>query len=69
MLSLPWLELSRFRRTTLTRLAMVVIMVIPSLYAGLYLASNWDPTGNLDNLRAAVVNLDRGAEKPAPSTG
>lgn len=67
MLSLPWLELSRFRRTTLTRLAMVVIMVIPSLYAGLYLASNWDPTGNLDNLRAAVVNLDRGAEKPAPT--
>ncbi|WP_029090189.1 YhgE/Pip domain-containing protein [Brevibacterium album] len=65
MLSLPWLELSRFRRTTLTRLAMVVIVVIPSIYAGLYLASNWDPTGNLDGISAAVVNLDRGAEKPA----
>ncbi|TDT34336.1 YhgE/Pip domain-containing protein [Naumannella halotolerans] len=64
MFSLPWLELSRFRRHTITRLAMVVIIVIPAIYAGLYLASNWNPTGNLDKLQAAVVNLDRGADSP-----
>jgi hypothetical protein len=44
MFSLPWLELSRFKRHTITRLAMIVIIVIPSIYGGLYLASNWNPT-------------------------
>lgn len=64
MFSLPWLELSRFKRHTITRLAIVVVMVIPAIYGGLYLASNWAPTDHLDRLQAAVVNSDRGAEKP-----
>jgi hypothetical protein len=42
MFSLPWLELSRFKRHTITRLAMIVIAVIPAIYGGLYLASNWN---------------------------
>ena len=41
MFSLPWLELSRFKRHAITRLAMIVIAVIPAIYGGLYLASNW----------------------------
>lgn len=64
-LSLPWLELARFRRSLLTRLALVVIVVLPTLYAGLYLAANWDPIGRLGRLPAAVVNQDR----PATTTG
>lgn len=64
MFSLPWLELSRFKRHTITRLAMIVIIVIPSIYGGLYLASNWNPTDHLDKLQAAIVNEDTGAEKP-----
>lgn len=69
MFTLPWLELSRFRRHVITRLAMVVMIVIPTLYGGLYLASSWDPTGNLDRLDAAVVDLDEGADVPAGPGG
>ncbi|GAA1862364.1 YhgE/Pip domain-containing protein [Brevibacterium marinum] len=64
MFSLPWLELSRFKRHTITRLAIIVVAVIPAIYGGLYLASNWAPTDNLDQLKAAVVNTDEGAERP-----
>ncbi|WP_209324029.1 YhgE/Pip domain-containing protein [Brevibacterium renqingii] len=64
MFSLPWLELSRFKRHTITRLAMIVVAVIPAIYGGLYLASNWSPTDHLDKLQAAVVNEDTGAKKP-----
>ncbi|RBP62531.1 putative membrane protein [Brevibacterium sanguinis] len=64
MFSLPWLELTRFKRHTITRLAIIVVAVIPAIYGGLYLASNWAPTDHLDRLQAAVVNHDTGAEKP-----
>ncbi|MCI4012465.1 YhgE/Pip domain-containing protein [Brevibacterium sp. ZH18] len=64
MFSLPWLELTRFKRHTITRLAIIVVAIIPAIYGGLYLASNWAPTDNLDKLQAAVVNADEGAEKP-----
>src|SRR5699024_870745 len=64
MFSLPWLELSRFKRHAITRLAMIVIAVIPAIYGGLYLASHWSPTDTLDKPQAAVVNEDTGAEKP-----
>ena len=64
MFSLPWLELTRFKRHTITRLAIIVVAVIPAIYGGLYLASNWAPTEHLDKLQAAVVNHDEGAEKP-----
>ncbi|MCD1286590.1 MULTISPECIES: YhgE/Pip domain-containing protein [unclassified Brevibacterium] len=64
MFSLPWLELTRFRRHTITRLAIIVVAIIPAIYGGLYLASNWAPTDHLDQLKAAVVNEDTGANKP-----
>ncbi|WAL39304.1 YhgE/Pip domain-containing protein [Brevibacterium sp. BRM-1] len=69
MFSLPFLELSRFKRSTLTRLAIIVVLIIPTIYGGTYLASNWDPPGNLDKLDAAIVNLDRGAEQPSATGG
>ncbi|WP_432541921.1 YhgE/Pip domain-containing protein [Kineococcus sp. SYSU DK002] len=63
--SLPGLELARFRRATITKLALVAVVVVPLLYGGLYLWSNTDPVSRLSNLRAAVVNSDT----PATVTG
>lgn len=69
MYTLPGLELGRFRRTTMARLAMLVIAVIPALYGCLYLASNWEPTNHLDRLDAAVVNADIRADLPDKPDG
>lgn len=53
-----WFELKRFR-TPLQRLALVFVVLVPLLYGGLYLWSNWDPYGRLDQIPVAVVNEDR----------
>ncbi|MHA7239673.1 YhgE/Pip family protein [Arthrobacter sp. TMS1-12-1] len=66
MFSLLRTELSRFRITLKARAALLVIAVIPALYGGLYLAANWDPTGNLEHLTAAVVNEDQPATAAGP---
>ncbi|GII04619.1 YhgE/Pip domain-containing protein [Planobispora takensis] len=63
--SLPWFELARFRRNRLTRAALVAVTVVPLFYGVLYVWANWDPVGNLHNVDAAVVNLD----KPVTTTG
>jgi putative membrane protein len=52
------LEIRRFR-TPLQRLALVFIVLVPLLYGGLYLWSNWDPYGKLSQIPVAVVNDDR----------
>ena len=67
MFTLPWLEMSRFGRSALSKAAIVAILIVPTIYAGLYLTANWAPTDNLDRLDAAVVNLDTGADAPSPS--
>ncbi|PPB47974.1 hypothetical protein C4K88_16035 [Arthrobacter pityocampae] len=66
MFSLLRTELSRFRINLKARAALLVIAIIPALYGGLYLAANWDPTGNLNHLTAAVVNEDEPATAAAP---
>ncbi|WP_369052721.1 YhgE/Pip family protein [Kineococcus terrestris] len=63
--TLPGLELARFGRATITRLALLVVVVVPLLYGGLYLSANHDPVAHLDRLRAAVVDED----VPATATG
>ena len=57
-LRLAWLEIKRFH-TPLQRLALVFVVLVPLLYGGLYLWSNWDPYGKLDQIPVAVVNEDR----------
>ena len=57
--SLPWFELARFRRDRLSRAALVAVAAVPLFYGVLYVWANWDPTGNLDRVHAAVVNLDQ----------
>ncbi|MEW1980751.1 YhgE/Pip domain-containing protein [Citricoccus sp. NPDC079358] len=41
---------------------LLALAIIPSLYSGLLTGSNMDPTGHLDAVPAAVVNLDEPAE-------
>lgn len=61
VLPLPRLELSRFRGSRKSRAALVIIAIVPALYGGLFLSSNWNPTEHLDQLTAAVVNNDQPA--------
>jgi putative membrane protein len=43
------------------RIALVFLLIVPLIYAGLFLAGYWNPYGRLDQLPVAVVNLDQGA--------
>jgi len=43
-------------------LAVLVVAILPSVYAAIYLSSVWDPTAHTSSLRVAVVNLDEGVE-------
>lgn len=38
----------------------VVVMLIPIIYSFFYLKSYWDPYGNLQDMKVAIVNLDKG---------
>lgn len=51
--------LRRFRRYAL---AVLVIAVVPALYALIYLTSVWDPNANTHALPVAIVNLDVGVQ-------
>ncbi|GGT03802.1 YhgE/Pip family protein [Nonomuraea spiralis] len=48
-------------RSRLTRAALAAVIVLPLLYAGLYLWSFWDPQGNLNRVPVALVMEDRPA--------
>jgi len=43
------------------RIAVSVLLIIPLLYAGMFLSGYWNPYGKLDKLPVAVVNEDEGA--------
>ncbi|MFI6811224.1 YhgE/Pip family protein [Nonomuraea sp. NPDC050328] len=53
-------ELRRFTRARITRLALAAVVLLPLLYAGLYLWSFWDPQDHLDRLPVALVTEDTG---------
>ncbi|MFD1931786.1 YhgE/Pip family protein [Nonomuraea mangrovi] len=55
-------ELRRFSRSRLTRAAIAGVVMLPLLYAGLYLWSFWDPQGHLDRVPVALVMEDRPAD-------
>ncbi|MBN9645218.1 YhgE/Pip family protein [Corynebacterium mendelii] len=54
-------ELRRFHRSTLGRIALIAISLIPLMYSALYLWAFWDPFGEVDKLPIAFVNSDKGA--------
>lgn len=54
-------EIKRFGRSRMTRLAIVVLMLLPLVYGALYLWAFWDPFGHVNKMPVALVNSDRGA--------
>ncbi|UPK72974.1 YhgE/Pip domain-containing protein [Nocardioidaceae bacterium SCSIO 66511] len=61
-LRMAFTELRRLFAGRLPRLAIGALILIPSMYAGLYLWANHDPYGNLDQVDAALVVADTGAK-------
>ncbi|MBG9310790.1 YhgE/Pip domain-containing protein [Corynebacterium belfantii] len=56
-------EFRRFGHGKLPPIAIVVIMLMPLLFGGLFVWSYWDPIGHLNKLPVAVVNSDAGVTK------
>lgn len=54
-------ELRLFGRFPRLRISVLGIVLIPALYAYIYIQSVWDPASRTVDLSAAIVNLDRGA--------
>lgn len=61
VLRLALSELKRMTGGMLPKLTIVAMVMVPLLYGAVYLYANWDPYGNLDQLKAAVVVQDKGA--------
>ena len=55
-------EWKRLLSNPILIVVLFAIILIPSIYAGFFLASMWDPYGELDKLPVAVVNLDKPIE-------
>ena len=62
-LRIALLELKRLSRNRFTRVATIVVCLMPLLYSFLYLDAFWDPYHNLESMRVAVVNQDQTAYK------
>ncbi len=54
-------EFSRLTATTMSKVALVALMIVPLLYGGLYLWANRDPYAALDQVPAAIVVADTGS--------
>lgn len=61
ILTLVRTELKRLTATTMAKIALVALMLVPVLYAGLYLWANNDPYGNLKDVPVALVVEDTGS--------
>ncbi|MET9230503.1 YhgE/Pip domain-containing protein [Lentzea sp. NPDC003310] len=55
-------ELRRITSGKLPKLAVLALALVPLLYASLYLYANKDPYANLNNVPAALVVKDKGAQ-------
>lgn len=61
VLRLALSELKRMTSGRLSRLSILALTLVPMLYGAVYLYANWDPYSRLNQLKAAIVNEDRGA--------
>ncbi|HEY6796116.1 MAG TPA: YhgE/Pip domain-containing protein, partial [Kineosporiaceae bacterium] len=70
LLHLAGVELRRFRRSRISRAALLALVVIPLLYGALYLWAFWNPSAGLSRVPVALVDADRPATVPSatPST-
>ena len=55
-------ELKRMTSGILPKLAILALSLVPLLYGAIYLYANWDPYGNLDGIKAALVVDDEGTD-------
>ncbi len=59
-LAIARMEAELFSRFPKLRVSVFGILVIPALYALIYLSSVWDPAGRTASLPATIINLDAG---------
>lgn len=52
-------EWKNLLHNTWFKIVMVAILVLPCIYAGVFLGSMWDPYGNVDKIPVAIVNQDQ----------
>lgn len=62
-LRLAWTELRRITATRGVVITLVAMLLIPTIYGGMYLYANRDPYGSLAKVPAAVVVQDTGATR------
>ncbi|MEO3948047.1 YhgE/Pip domain-containing protein [Gorillibacterium sp. CAU 1737] len=55
-------ELSSIVRNKMVLIPVIAVMLVPLLYAGMFLWAFWDPYAKMDILPVAVINNDKGAE-------
>lgn len=60
-------ELRFLGKNKLLVFVMAVILLIPAIYAGMFLSSMWDPYGDIGKLPVAVVNNDVAVDYNAAS--
>ncbi len=60
---LTWTELRRITSTRMARITVLALVLVPTIYAGLYLYANHDPYGALSRVPAALVVDDTGVEE------
>ncbi|NHI16110.1 YhgE/Pip family protein [Microbacterium excoecariae] len=61
-------ELRRLTASPMATLALVALMIVPVIYAGLYLWGNDDPYGRLEEMPAALVVTDEGVTRDGDTT-
>ncbi|UCR87931.1 YhgE/Pip domain-containing protein [Mycetocola spongiae] len=64
--SLPGLELSRMRRSTMTWLAITLVLLIPAIYGTLLVLSSWDSANRVSALPAVIFSGDEPVEVATP---
>lgn len=52
-------EWQSFFKNKFMVVAIIAIMIIPTIYTTIFLGSMWDPYGNVDKLPVAIVNKDK----------
>lgn len=49
--------------STVARTLIILALVFPLLFAGLFMWAMWDPTGSVPDTKLAVVNNDKGVDR------
>ncbi|WBL14864.1 YhgE/Pip domain-containing protein [Sutcliffiella sp. NC1] len=55
-------ELKQIFRNKKMLVSIIAVMIVPLMYAGMFLWAFWDPYEQMEQLPVAIVNLDEGAE-------